>query len=116
MVEYLNDIIHERNGWVKNSSGGYVKHQIITKETYYYSILKDPEAKENFQIYRGAMKKTAVDRMAYIMDHTIVRQKGESDQEFEGRLKLICHYKGGNTVIINGRVQTSSVKISGFGL
>jgi uncharacterized membrane protein len=112
IIQYFNDVVHEQNGWVKNSAAGYIKHQLNTEVTYHYSILKDPEAKEAFQVFQGVMKKEAVDRMVYITDSTIVSENNERYQDLQDRLKLICHYMNGNTIIINGKSAFTSVKVS----
>ena len=115
IVDYFNDVVNERNGWVKSSNGEYVKHITSVEWTYHYSILKDPKAKKDFQVYVGTMKKSAVDRMTHIIDDTVIMEDGESYDDLKDRLKLNCHYMNGNTVIINGESMSASVKTKRWG-
>lgn len=101
IIGYANDVINERNGWVK-AGGGY--HKIITKYewTYNYSILLDPQDQsKDFKMLKGAILKEAVDRMEYITSDVIVMEQGMDQDDLKDDLKLIAHYMGGNTVIID---------------
>jgi len=96
LIESFDNIIHERDGWVQVDPGTYTKTELVHMTKCDYSILKDPEA-NNLQIFRGAVKKVALERMKYLQDGVIV----EPQQNIEAELRKICKLEGGNTVIIN---------------
>ncbi len=110
MANHFNDVVNQRNGSVKTTNGSYVKHVTIYKHYWHYSILNDPKATK-FQLFRGAMKKSALERMTYIGDDVIRLQKDEPWDEIKDRLKLIAMNKNGNTIIINGESMQAEVQI-----
>lgn len=63
------------------------------------SFLRDPEVNE-FKIYRGAMKKAAVDRMDHLKTMTIV-EVNKSAKEIEAKLEALAKSLKANAVIID---------------
>ena len=117
VVDSFNNMINKQNGWVKSDSGyGYIKHQLKIETTYFFTVLKDPKADKSFQVFQGTMKKAAVDRMTYITEDKITAQIDESRERINDRLKIICHYKGGNTVIIDSKIETITTETKGWSI
>lgn len=85
-------------------------HEIEIVDTYEVSLLNDPKVKE-FKIYRGAMKKSAVDRMKYIGSMTLEFSAGATDLIVEKVIKAIAKKYGGNVAIIDLQTTTSQSTI-----
>lgn len=97
LIDYFNTMINQEEGWTKTNNG-YIRTRIETTYIVNVALLKDPE-KNSFNIYQGAMKKTALDRMELVTIITI-----EVSEVSEMKLiaakqakKLKC-----NTAIVNG--------------
>jgi hypothetical protein len=69
LINYFNTMINQEEGWTKTNNG-YIRTRIETTYIISTSLLKDPE-KNSFNIYQGAMKKTALDRMQLVTIVTI---------------------------------------------
>lgn len=103
IVQDFGDAIHQRNGW-KEIPNGYSKTIIETMYVAHIAILKDPQ-KTSLNIYEGAMKKSAVDRME-LQTVTIIRVMDLKD--LRPKITAEVNRLGCNTAIIN-YISTSNV-------
>ena len=117
LVDYFNDAVNERNGWVEVTPNGYARTKVVSHYYWDISIMNDPKFK-TFSLYvaNDTLKKEALDRMAHIEDLTVQFKTGESESQFGERLKFMAKYKGANTVIVNGTRMTQSIKTESFAL
>lgn len=73
---------------------------------FHVSFMKDPETKE-FNIYKGAMKKSALDRMTHIEDATLTVKESDTTGV---QMVLAAKKLGANVVLINSSL--SQFKLS----
>jgi len=69
---------------------------------YNISFLKDPATKEN-NVYRGTMKKEALDRMTLLHTETFEIVEGDNDNTFDKVTKRAAKL-GANTIIIDNEM------------
>ncbi len=115
IVSEFNNALRGDNGW-KRQGLNFTKTQMIYYTKISYSVMKDPKLKKGIRIMEGAIKKAALDRMAYLKGADYEYKGFKDESNLEEDLKFICRYFGGNTLIINGRAKRSEVKVTGFGV
>lgn len=86
------------------------QYKIKIVDTYEVSLLNDPKIK-GFKIYRGTMKKSAVDRMEYIGSMILDFSAGATDLVVEEVIKAVAKKYGGNVAIIDRHTTTSKSTI-----
>lgn len=101
MIDYFTSIVNEEDGWKKTGPSTYTK--IMTSTYWHYSLLKDPEPKKKFQLLQGAIKKSAIDRMEYVLSSKIEIFDHQSYEDIKDDLKFIASSQGCNTVIIDAK-------------
>lgn len=105
IIDHFNKIVNQEDSWVKNHNG-YSRTYIETSYRFSVTLLKDPKA-SSLQIFEGAMKKAAVDRMELV---TIEIIRVNDMSSIPGKiLKVAKEYKC-NTAIINGYSEHKTVK------
>jgi len=83
-----------------------IRVQVIS--SYSVSVLKDPKVKE-FKIYRGTMKKSAVDRMEYIGQMKIDFSAGATTLMVEAVIETVAKKYGANVAIIDNYTTKSAI-------
>jgi len=98
-INYFDDMVHQRNGWVETNNG-YSRTSVERIHRISVTLLKDPESK-TFNLYEGAMKKAAVDRMELVTTLNLDVTDTDSIKSviLSEAQKLKC-----NTAIINGKI------------
>ena len=111
LIQYFNTMINQEEGWAKTNNG-YSRAYIKTTYIINIALLKDPE-KNKFNMYQGAMKKTALDRMELV---TIVTIEVSDIAKLRSiAVKQAKKFKC-NTAIINGIVSYHKAVSEGFSM
>jgi hypothetical protein len=115
--EYVNAMVNEEDGWqeVKN---GYERSMLIITDYVHGALLKDPKSNE-INIYTGAIKKEALDRMTFIELVTVrcEREDGiDCEEVLIKKLKLEAKESGANVVAVQISGTTQEFRSESFGV
>jgi hypothetical protein len=109
LASEFNDTINQKNGWAKTATpNGVVYSKINTKIEAHITFLTDPEVNE-FKIYRGTMKKEAVDRMTFL-ESKLIKTDGSSREDLDEMIKKIGQSVKANTAIIDAVYQSKKIE------
>jgi hypothetical protein len=113
LITEVNNMVHEKNGWEK-TDGGYVQTEIETMHIISVSLLKDPDS-NTFNVYRGAMKKSAVDRME-LMTVASIELVAEDLDMLPGKIIEQAEAFECNVAIVNGEMILHRSKALAFSM
>ena len=112
MVEQVDNMVHQKEGWTKIDNGYYTT-EIEKMHIFRVALLKDPES-NSFNIYKGAMKKSAVDRMELV---SVISIELSDKDQYKLATQITDEAKSFkcNTAIINGKIILYRTKSQSFG-